>query len=134
MTNSLRRSGFICAAVLAAAALLPIVGASRDYAATASPREIRLTARDMAFYLEGHDEPNPTLTVRAGEQIRLVLRNAMPGMAHDLVIASWQVQTSMLQKKDEETVVSFRVPDGAETVTYHCTPHAEMMRGSINIE
>ena len=134
MKKSSRRSGFILAAVLTGAVLLPLVGASRDYAASAAPREIRLIARDMAFYLEGRDEPNPTLKVRAGEQLRLVMRNEMAGMAHDLVITPWQVQTPMLQKKGEEAVVSFRVPDRAGTVTYRCTPHAEMMRGSISIE
>jgi plastocyanin len=134
MTKSLRRSGFIVAAVLAAAALLPIVGASGERAASTAPREIRLVVKDMTFYLEGHREPNPTLRVRAGEQIRLVLRNDQPGMSHDLAIKPWQVQTPVLEKKGEEAVVSFRVPDRAGTATYTCTPHAEMMRGSISIE
>ena len=134
MKNSQGRSGFIVAAVLVAAALLPIMGASSDREASPTPREIRLVAKDMTFYLEGHNTPNPTLRVRAGEQIRLVLRNETPGMSHDLVIKPWQVQTPMLEKKGEEAVVSFRVPDRAGTATYNCTPHAEMMRGSINIE
>lgn len=133
MKKSSGRSGFIAAAVLLAAALLPIVGASGDGAAS-PPREIRLVAKDMTFYLEGHSTPNPTLRLRAGEQIRLVLRNETPGMSHDLVIKPWQVQTPMLAKKGEEAAVSFRVPDRTGTETYNCTPHAEMMRGSITIE
>jgi plastocyanin len=133
MKKSLGRSGFIVAAVVLAAALLPIVGASGDRA-TLPPREIRLVAKDMTFYLEGHSTPNPALRVRAGEQIRLVLRNETPGMSHDLVIKPWQVQTPMLAKKGEEASVSFRVPDRTGTETYNCTPHAEMMRGSITIE
>lgn len=134
MQKLVGRSGFIVSAVLLAAALLPIVGASGDRAASPAPREIRLVAKDMTFYLEGQTTPNPTLRVRAGEQIRLVLRNETPGMSHDLVIKPWQVQTPMLAKNGEEAAVSFRVPDRTGTETYNCTPHAEMMRGSITIE
>jgi plastocyanin len=134
MKKSLERLGFIAAAMLLAVALLPIVGASGDRTASPAPREIRLVAKDMSFYLEGQSTPNPTLRVRAGEQIRLVLRNETPGMSHDLVITPWQVQTPMLAKNGEEAAVSFRVPDRTGTETYNCTPHAVMMRGSITIE
>ena len=134
MKKSLGRSGFIVAAVLLAAALLPIVVASGDRAASPIPREIRLVAKDMTFYIEGHSTPNPTLRLRAGEQIRLVLRNETSGISHDLAIKLWEVQTPMLSKKGQEAVVSFRVPDRTGIATYSYTPHAEMMRGSINIE
>jgi plastocyanin len=134
MKKSLGRSGLILAALLALAALLPIVAASGDRAASTAPREIRLVVRDMTFYLEGQSTPNPTLRVRAGEQIRLVLRNEQPGMSHDLAIATWQVQTPSLQSKGEEATVSFRVPDRPGTAIYSCTPHAQMMRGRISVE
>jgi plastocyanin len=141
MKRPLHRTGFIVvgllttAALFAGVALLPRVGASAVHrAASTSPREIRLVARELAFYLEGQSAPNPAIQVRAGEQIRLVLRNEMPGMSHDLVIKSWQVRTPMIQKKGEEAVVSFRVPDRSGSTTYSCTPHAEIMRGSISIE
>ena len=134
MKKSSVRSALIFAAVLASAAVLPMLGGSREGAASTPPREIRLVVKDMTFYLEGQDAPNPTLRVRAGEHIRLVLRNEDPGMDHDLVIQSWQVATSMLQRKGEEADVSFRVPDRTGTETYTCTPHAQMMRGSIHIE
>ena len=134
MKKPLGRFGLIVAGVLVATALLPMVVASGDRAASPRPREIRLVAKDMTFYLEGQSTPNPTLRVQAGEQIRLVLRNETPGMSHDLVIKPWQVQTPMLAKKGEEAAVSFLVPDRTGTATYNCTPHAEMMRGSIIIE
>jgi plastocyanin len=134
MKNSFWRLGFIAVAVLTATALLPMVVASGDRAASAEPREIRLVAKDMTFYLEGQSTPNPTLRVQAGESIRLVLRNETPGMSHDLAITPWQVQTRMLAQKGEEAAVSFRVPDRPGTAAYNCTPHAEMMRGSIIIE
>ena len=128
------RSKLIVGAALAGAALLAIVAASRDGAASSAPREIRLVVKDMTFYLEGHDAPNPTLRVRAGEQIRLFVRNEDRGMHHDLVIKPWQVQTRMLERIGEEAVVSFRVPNRVGTATYTCTPHAEMMRGTVQIE
>jgi hypothetical protein len=120
--------------LIAAAAVVPIVVASRDGGAPAEPRVIRMVVRDMTFYLEGQDAPNPTLRVRSGEQIRIVLRNEDPGMDHDLVIESWNVATATLKLKGEETAVAFRVPDRRGVVTYTCTPHAEMMRGAIHIE
>jgi plastocyanin len=133
MKKSSARSWFILAAVLTSAVLLPIVVASRDRAASPAQREIRLVVKGMTFYLEGHGAPNPTLRVQAGEQIRLVLRNEDPGMYHDWAIERWQVQTPLLEKNGEVGVVSFRVPDLAGTETYTCTPHPEMMRGTIDI-
>ena len=122
---------FGIAAVLAAAALGPLVVA-RDGAAP--PREIRLVVRDMRFYLEGQQAPNPPLRLRPGEHVRVVLRNEDPGIGHDFAIASWKVATALVYKAAEETSVTFRVPDRPGTETYMCTPHAEMMRGSIRIE
>ena len=43
-------------------------------------REITLVARDMAFYLSEQTQagPNPTLQLKVGEQVRIVLRNQDP--------------------------------------------------------
>jgi plastocyanin len=120
-------------AALIVAALLPIVASSRG-TGTPSPREIRIVVHDMSFYIEGHDEPNPTLRVRAGEQIRLVLRNEDPGMSHDFAVSSWRVMTPLLNARGAEAVVVFRVPQRRGTYTYSCTPHARIMRGTIQVE
>jgi plastocyanin len=120
-------------AALIVAALLPIVASSRG-TGTASRREIRIVVRDMSFYIEGHDERNPTLRVRAGEQIRLVLRNEDPGMSHDFAVNTWRVMTPLLDAHDAEAVVVFRVPQRRGTYTYSCTPHARIMRGTIQVE
>jgi plastocyanin len=98
------------------------------------PREIVLTARHMAFYLEGNPQPNPTLRVRAGESITIVLRSEDAGITHDFAVRSWDVATSLLTGKGAVSV-SFRVPDRREGPReYVCSAHAIMMRGTIEVE
>ncbi len=117
------------------AALLPIVAASRPAAkADPDPREIRIVAREMAFFVDGDETANPTVRFRAGERVRLVLRNEDAGMTHDFAIHAWKIGTKTLTAKGAETAVVFRVPDERGTTPYQCTPHAQMMRGSIQVE
>jgi len=97
------------------------------------PREIRIVARDMAFYLEGQTEPNPTLHLRAGETVRLVLRNDDDGMTHDFAIPGWQAATTRIEE-GEEAIVTFRAPDQRSSQTYKCRPHSKMMQGTILVE
>lgn len=127
------RLWWIAGAALIVTALLPIVASSRA-TGTPSSREIRMVVLDMTFYLEGKDEPNPTLRLHAGEQIRLVLRNDDAGMGHDFAISSWRVVTPLLNTQGAEAVVVFRVPQQRGTYTYDCTPHAKIMRGNIQVE
>jgi plastocyanin len=121
--------GLAGAAALGIGALLPLAAGSRE----AAPREIVLVARDMAFYLDGAGGENPTLRVRAGEQVRLVLRNEEPGVTHDFAVADWKVATRRLQGRERDTVM-FRVPDTRGRHEYLCNPHASMMRGIIEVE
>ena len=95
---------------------------------------MRLVVRDMTFHVEGENEPNPTLRFRAGEQIRLVLRNEDSGMSHDFAVNSWRVMTPLLTARGAEAVVVFRVPQRRGTYTYDCTPHSTIMRGDIHVE
>lgn len=127
------RRWWTAGAAIIVAGLLPIVASSRT-ARTPSPREIRMVVRDMTFYIEGQNEPNPALRVRAGEQIRMVLRNEDPGMSHDFAVSSWQVMTPLLHTPGSEAVVVFGVPQRRGTYTYSCTPHAKIMRGDIQVE
>jgi plastocyanin len=125
----------LVAAALGCAALLPIVAASRPAAkGDPDPREIRLVAREMAFFVDGDVTANPTLRLKAGERVRLVLRNEDAGMTHDFAINAWKIGTKTLTAKGEETAVVFRVPGERGTTSYQCTPHAQMMRGSIQVE
>lgn len=119
--------GALVAVVVTTASMLL---ASRDGA----PREIRLVARDMTFYLDGQDEPNPTLKLHAGEQVRVTLRNDDVGLTHDFAIRAWDVGTPLVEGQDKEGSVVFRVPGTPGTQEYTCTPHSAMMRGTIAVE
>ena len=112
----------------AVAAIVPRVSSGSD-----GPREIRLVARGMTYYLEGQLEPNPTLHVRRGERVRIVLRNDDRGISHDFAVAAWKAYTSLITGIGE-AAMEFRAPDTAGEEAYRCTPHGEMMRGTIKVE
>lgn len=123
------RFGFVLLLLAGAAMMLPRIVSSREEA-----RTVTLVVRNMTYYLEGSDTPNPSLTFAAGEQVRLTLRNEDPGMSHDFNIRPWNVGTKILDGKGQDSV-TFRVPSRAEgQVSYTCTPHSAMMSGAIVIE
>ena len=118
------------AVVAFAVAVLPtIASSSRD-----DVREVSVVVRDMAFYVDGAPEANPILSLRAGERVRLRVRNEDAGMRHDFTIRAWTVSTKMLEDRGEEDVVEFRVPDTRGSQTYQCTPHPGMMTGTVRVE
>ena len=98
-----------------------------------APREIRIVVRDMTFYLEGQTDPNPTLHVRAGETVRLILRNDDEGMTHDFTIPDWKAATRRIES-GEQAAVTFRVPGERSAPAYNCRPHSAIMRGTIVVE
>jgi plastocyanin len=95
-------------------------------------RELVLVVRDMTFYLQGDDTPNPTLRFAPGERVRVLLRNEESGITHNFVIGDWGVQTRELRGAGTDRV-EFRVPGDGGTHRYHCTPHAAMMSGLIEV-
>jgi plastocyanin len=122
------------AAALGIGALLALAADSSIVAGTpGAPREIVLVARDMSFYLDGSATENPTLRVKRGEEIRIVLRNEEPGVTHDFAVAAWKVSTRRLQARERDAVI-FRAPESAGQYEYLCNPHASMMRGIIEVE
>ena len=115
---------------MASAAMLPMIGASRE----ADPvREVRLVVRDMTYYLDGDEQPNPTLKVRAGERVKIVLRNDDEGMEHDFKVRAWEIGTGIVNGKGAESV-TFTVPAERGSHVYSCTPHPSSMRGVIEVE
>ena len=96
-------------------------------------REVRLTVREMTYYLEGTTDPNPTLVFRSGEKVRLVLKNEDPGLNHDFTVPGWDVKTKLLEGRGEDTV-TIKVPKKRGEQAYLCTPHAKMMRGTVRVE
>ncbi len=97
-------------------------------------RTLTLTARDMAFYVEGDPTPNPTLKVRPGERVRLVLVNQDQGMTHDLAIDRLDVATPALRSAGAKAAVVFKAPSTPGSSEYVCTYHDRMMRGVLRIE
>lgn len=134
MTTQARNSAILGGAVFVvavlAATLLPMIASS----GTGELREIRLVARDMAFYMDGVDEPNPTIVLRPGEQVRIRVRNEDAGMRHDFAVKAWTIASRMLENRGEEDTVLVRAPAERGTTTYTCTPHPKMMSGTLRVE
>ncbi len=132
MTQTIRRhwrtSALVTLAGVALAAVLPLI-ADRAPAS----RDVVLLTRGMTFVVEGQlEDVNPVIRVTAGERVRFVLRNQTAGMQHDFAIPSWDVATRLLAR-DEEASVIVKIPDTPGAVEYLCRPHAQMMRGTIEI-
>ena len=98
----------------------------------AAVRQINLVTKDMAFYLEGDPAPNPTIRLTAGEQVRFNILNLDYGLAHNLAIDGWSVETAYLNA-DELAVVHVRVQEQLGSQAYVCSPHREMMHGFIEV-
>lgn len=96
-------------------------------------REVVLEARGMSFVQPGAPEtPNPVISLRAGERVRLVVRNEAPGLLHDIEIPDWGIAVEPA-RAGESRDVTFIVPDEPGPHEYRCRPHAEMMHGIIDV-
>lgn len=115
------------AVLLLFAALLPAAGRTPS-------REITLVAKGMTFYLEGRpDEPNPTIHVKAGEHVRVVLRNDDRGMKHYFAVPAIDAEMKVVNW-NERGEIAFDVPASPGTYEYICRPHSLMMRGTIQVD
>ena len=118
---------------VAALALLMLLMALLPALSSTPTREITLVVRGMAFYLK--DDPrtaNPTLEVRAGERVRIVLENRDRGMTHDIAVPALDAALDPIEWNETDTVV-FDVPEAPGTYEYVCRPHRLMMRGTIRV-
>jgi plastocyanin len=96
-------------------------------------REITLVVKGMAFYLEGDPRTvNPTLEVKAGERVRVVVRNEDPGMTHDFAVPALGVGLTPMRWNESGDVI-FEAPDKPGIYEYTCRPHQLMMRGTIRV-
>jgi plastocyanin len=127
------RIGLVMLATAVAVAVLPLVTARVLSRPSDNLREIHISVRDMSYYVEGSPDPNPTLRVEAGQRVRIVLSNNDVGMSHDLQIPGWSVGTRLLKGKGTDTL-DFRAPTERGKSSYKCTPHSEMMQGTIEVE
>jgi plastocyanin len=129
------RAALLVVVAIGALALVPrvaggVLNGAGESSAREIVREIHLVAKDMTFYVAGENAPNPTLHARPGERVRIVLSNTDLGMSHDFVIRSWSVNTRLLKGKGQDTI-EFTVPNTRGSHLYSCSPHAEMMGGTI---
>ena len=106
-------------------ALMPVVANPRT-----SPREIVLVARDMAFYLEGSNTPNPTIVVKPSEEVRVIVRNQDPGITHAFAVGSLRASINRIEPGSTQGI-QFRAPRKAGRYDYVCPPHALMMKGTL---
>lgn len=122
----------VTAVVLLGAAAVALRGGPIETGAE-TPRELVLVVRDMSFYLaEQEDDPNPTLHFRAGERVRLVLRNEEAGVRHNFSVPAWKIETRELNGRGSDHV-EFVVPEARGSQRYECAPHAFMMSGTIEV-
>jgi plastocyanin len=97
-------------------------------------REVVLVVKQMAFYLEGGDgTPNPTIVVRAGERVRILLRNDDRGMTHDFAVPTLNAAIEAIDWNESEALV-FEAPSQRGSYEYVCRPHMLMMRGTLRVE
>jgi plastocyanin len=128
-----KRGAITTAAFATLVAIFVAVGWLRVDAG-APAREVVLVIRDMSFYVEGQfDTANPPLRFRAGERVRLVLRNEEIGMRHNFAVPAWEVSTTELNGQGK-TDLEFEVPRKPGRHEYICTPHSALMRGTIEIQ
>lgn len=92
-------------------------------------KEVTLVAKEMAFYLEAGDLPNPTLKFQKGDRVRIHFINQDPGIAHDVVFPNWNVSTGKVNFGDQ-TQVELKVSAPGE-FEYLCSLHATMMWGKL---
>jgi hypothetical protein len=114
----------------AVVALLLGAGAFAVTVTRPAPREITLVVRGMAFYLEAGGQPNPIIRLRAGERVRIVLRNEERGIQHDFASPAMRAALDPIGW-NQAADVTFVVPDAPGTYDYWCRPHMLMMRGKI---
>jgi len=120
--------------LVALVAALLVVGGFVTAMSRIPDHEMTLVARGMAFYLEGDLEtPNPTIRLRAGERVRIVLRNEERGITHDFAVPVWNEGVGLIGWNEQESV-TFDVPDAPGRYEYVCRPHMLMMRGVILVE
>ena len=114
-------------ALMILAVMIPVLSSTPS-------REITLVAKGMAFYLASDlNTPNPTIMVRAGERVRLTLRNEDRGITHDFALAAADADLDPL-KWNESATVTFDAPARPGTYEYVCRPHQLMMRGVIRVD
>ena len=113
-------------AMVCAGGLIPVLTKSATH-------EIVLVARDMAFYTESNERAsNPVLEVKAGETVRVVLKNFDRGMTHDFAVPAVGASIAPVQWNEDDHI-TFEAPRKPGTYEYMCRPHSAMMKGTLRV-
>jgi uncharacterized cupredoxin-like copper-binding protein len=119
--------------IAALAALLLSLVTLLPASSSTPAREITLVVTGMAFYLEGDPRtPNPTIEVRAGERVRIVLRNQDRGMTHDFAVPVLHAVVKPIGWNESADIV-MDIPTQPGSYEYVCQPHSVMMRGTMRV-
>ncbi len=123
----------ISAKVIGAMVALMLLAALLPALSNTPRREVTLVVKNMAFYLEDDPAtPNPTIEVKAGERVRVVVKNQDRGLTHDFAVPA--IDAAMKQLTWNQTgQVTFDVPDTPGEYEYVCQPHRLMMKGTIRV-
>ena len=120
--------------VTIAVVLVVVLGGLLTAVTRSADREITLIARGMAFYRLGEPStPNPVIRVKAGERVRVVLRNDDRGITHDFAVPSFDVALDQIDWNESDDV-TFDTPATPGRYEYICRPHTLMMRGTLIVE
>ena len=119
--------------LIGTAVVVLLLGAFSFALTRPAPREITLVVRGMAFHLEEGGLPNPTIRLKAGERVRIVLRNEERGIRHDFASPAMQAALDPIGW-NETGDVTFVVPDAPGSYDYWCRPHMLMMRGKLIVQ
>jgi plastocyanin len=113
---------------------LAVVAFSGSRGRASQPREIVLVAKSIAFYLPNQpDKPNPTVTLKKGEPVKLVVRNEEPGrVLHCFTISGLNVKTSEDLSAGQSENLTF-TPKKKGTFPYACLMHPSMT-GKLVVE
>jgi plastocyanin len=94
---------------------------------------VHLVVHNMTYYLAGRTDPSPTVHLRRNERVRIIVTNQDAGMKHDFGIDAWQKRTSLIDGIGEAQL-EFVAPSVRGEVSYSCSPHGTLMRGTIRVE
>lgn len=104
---------------------------SLAFRSPAPVRELTLVAKDMAYYLDGKGEPNPTLELLSGQRIRLTFINRDKGILHDLVLPELGLASEKISY-GQATALQFKLKEPG-WFEYLCSLHPVMMRGKLAV-
>jgi plastocyanin len=98
------------------------------------PVRIEIVIEQMTFRMPDAANParmvdNPTLRVRTGQSVEIVLRSLDPGMKHDLLIPDLDLRADAVANGETSTI-RFTAPQPG-TYTYICSMHPKLMRGEL---